>query len=47
MEDRHLLDNNYVSSLANIQSEIDTRMEFAKMREVKDCNALISLEIQD
>ena len=38
-----MLDNDYVTSLVNIQSEIDTQMEFAKMWEVKDCNDLIIL----
>jgi hypothetical protein len=47
MEERRSLDNDYVTSLANIQSEIDTRMEFAKMWEVKDRNDSIFLEIQD
>ena len=43
MEDCRFLDNDYVTSLVNIQSEIDTQMEFAKMWEVKDCNDLIIL----
>ncbi|KAI2489924.1 hypothetical protein MHU86_24647 [Fragilaria crotonensis] len=47
MEERRTLHNDYTTAVANIQSEIDTRMEFAKMWEVKDRNDSIFLEIQE
>lgn len=47
MEERRVLDNDYETALSNFQSEIDTRMELAKMWDVKDRGDAIFLEIRE
>jgi hypothetical protein len=47
MKERRSLDNNYANTLVNIQTEIDNRMELAKMWGVRNRNNSIFIEIRD